>query len=681
MNVQSIEQAFNLLDHMPIGACVLRDDFRVVFWNRCLEEWTRCPRAKILGDDIRSHFPRFTQPEYADPISRIMAGGPTVTFADASQQPILPCRLIGGRERVQRTTVTAYTMPGGSGFYALLSIQDLTDADSSTALLKVPGENGSVPPKAVDVEPLPENELGKPSEPIKPEGDRSQISFSLPQIPGAVYRCEGTGTWTMQFISDAIEAISGYPASDFIQDRVRPFSSIIHSEDVALLQEAAQKALPQQQIYVVEYRILHADGRVRWVYDKGQGVFDAEGQLLWFDGVIFDISDRKQIEEALQSSEERFRSLVQNSTDITTVLSEDGTILYQSPSIERILGYSPEIFVGRYAFDWLHPDDLTETQTRFDLLVRNADAVMYVEHRWRHANGAWVYLESVGSNQLENANVQGIVINTRDISDRKKIEEALRQSQGQLNSILNSLEDVVWSVAAQTGEILYYSPNAEDLYGRPASDFFGDLNLWFKVVHPDDRDRAVAACEAMRETGSQDVEYRIVRPDGEVRWVRDRARLICDAEGIPLRVDTIITDFTKRKQAEAALEQQLQKALLLGQITEEIRQSLNTQQIFQTTASQIGQAFRVSRCIILSYSVGTATSIPFVAEYLEPGCDPVLDSEFFIAKSPYGRRVLAQDRAILSDNVYTEPLLSNERELCWRLGLRSLLSVRTSYQG
>jgi PAS domain S-box-containing protein len=707
---QPIGQAFSLLDHMPIGTCVIRDDLCVVFWNRCLEEWTQIPRSQITGEDITQLFPESSELNWADTIQRAIATGTTTTFSTLSE-PLIPCPHFHDGQNLQ-VTVSAVDMPGQSNRYALLTLQAVSglvneaisclhsesveqSARSSldeelvigqATIIQTTVSQATVIQAAInqtDQAVVSRIVSGQPAS-DQPYGDRLQMpSFLLHEL-GAVYRCKYDPDWTLLFISDAIQAIAGYPASDFINNRVRSFASIVHPDDNGIIQAAIQKKLAHRQAYCIEYRILHASGRVRWVYDKGQGVFDDDDNLLWFDGIIFDISDRKQIEEALQSSEERFRSLVQNSTDITTVLSEDGTILYQSPSIERILGYSSDIFVGRYAFDWLHPDDLMETQSRYNLLIRNPNAVMYVEHRWRHANGSWVYLESLGSNQLDNPNVQGIVINTRDISDRKKIEEALRQSQGQLNSILNSLEDVVWSVGAQTGEILYYSPNTEDLYGRPASDFFGDLNLWFKVVHPDDRDRAVAACEAMRETGSQDVEYRIVRPDGTVRWVRDRARLICDAAGVPLRVDTIITDFTKRKEAEAALERQLQKALLLGQITEEIRQSLNTQQIFQTTATQIGRAFRVSRCIILSYNIETATPIsstPLMAEYLEPGNKSVLDVDFFVADNRYAQRVLAQDHAVLANNVYAEPLLKSDQGLCRRMGLQSLLSVRTSYQG
>ena len=114
----------------------------------------------------------------------------------------------------------------------------------------------------------------------------------ISNIPGVVYRCANDAAWTMQFISSTIEEISGYPASDFLDNAVRTYSSIIHGDDVMLVVNAVQNGLVARRPYVVEYRIKHQDGSIRWVYEKGRGVFDKGGEFLWLDGVIFDISDR-----------------------------------------------------------------------------------------------------------------------------------------------------------------------------------------------------------------------------------------------------------------------------------------------------------------------------------------------------------------------------------------------------
>ena len=148
------------------------------------------------------------------------------------------------------------------------------------------------------------------------------------------------------------------------------------------------------------------------------------------------------------------------------------------------------------------------------------------------------------------------------------------------------------------------------------------------------------------------------------------------------------TELAERKRAEeglqaskAALQQQVNRALLLKQITQEIRQSLDTKQIFQTAATQIGYAFRVNRCVIHTYVPTPTPQVPFVAEYLEPGYDSIVDLSVPVIGNPHAERLLIQDRAIASPNIYTDPLLQSATPLCQQIGLKSMLAIRTSYQG
>jgi two-component system NtrC family sensor kinase len=121
-------------------------------------------------------------------------------------------------------------------------------------------------------------------------------------IPGAVYRWVLDADWTIEFISDAIADISGYAATDFMNNRVRNFNSIIHPEDAVMVQNIIAKRILKKRDYFIEYRIIRADMTVRWVSDKGQGVFNENGDLLWLDGVIFDITKRKRAEEELHQT-------------------------------------------------------------------------------------------------------------------------------------------------------------------------------------------------------------------------------------------------------------------------------------------------------------------------------------------------------------------------------------------
>ncbi|HIK12297.1 MAG TPA: PAS domain S-box protein, partial [Oscillatoriaceae cyanobacterium M33_DOE_052] len=141
----------------------------------------------------------------------------------------------------------------------------------------------------------------------------------------------------------------------------------------------------------------------------------------------------------------------------------------------------------------------------------------------------------------------------REIAERAVMEAALRESQARLDEILNSLDDIVWSVSATDFQLLYLNLAAQKVYDRPLDDFFANSHLWQEVVHPEDRERVTAGVQVLMTQGMRDIEYRILRPSGEVRWLRDRSRLVFDATGKLLRLDGIATDITDRKRADKEL--------------------------------------------------------------------------------------------------------------------------------
>ncbi len=126
-------------------------------------------------------------------------------------------------------------------------------------------------------------------------------------IPGAVYRCACDKEWTIEFLSENIYDISGYPPSDFVGNKTRSYASIIHADDVAMVERIVFEQVKKREPFILEYRIMHKDGPIRWVYEKGRGVHDQDGNVLWLDGVIFDVTERKVAEEALRESEKELK--------------------------------------------------------------------------------------------------------------------------------------------------------------------------------------------------------------------------------------------------------------------------------------------------------------------------------------------------------------------------------------
>lgn len=186
-----------------------------------------------------------------------------------------------------------------------------------------------------------------------------QFRTLVSNIPGAVYRCQFDMTWTMEFISDAIAEISGYQAADFLHNQHRYFSSIIHPQDVPLVKRSIQQAIFSKTPYILEYRIIHADGNIRWVSEKGQGIFSDAGDLLYLDGAIFDISGRKFAEmHVIQQAKDLEEALVElQRTQAQIVQSEKMSSLGQMVAgVAHEINNPVNFIYGNinYASDYIH---------------------------------------------------------------------------------------------------------------------------------------------------------------------------------------------------------------------------------------------------------------------------------------------------------------------------------------
>ncbi|HEY9704570.1 MAG TPA: ATP-binding protein, partial [Allocoleopsis sp.] len=177
------------------------------------------------------------------------------------------------------------------------------------------------------------------------------------------------------------------------------------------------------------------------------------------------------------------------------------------------------------------------------------------------------------------------------------------------------------------------------------------------------------------------VQFRIFTPSGELRWIENKGKIYRDDTGNPVRMSGVSMNITERKKAEITLEKNLQKIILLKQITQEIRSSLNTDQILQTTAIEVGKTFEVNRCLIHTYNTEPVEKIPVVVEYLVNDSRSMLGLEIPIMGNPHVQKVMGQDQAVVSHNVYTDPLLIWAKDFCEQINLKSMLVVRTSYNG
>ena len=261
-------------------------------------------------------------------------------------------------------------------------------------------------------------------------------------------------------------------------------------------------------------------------------------------------AQRTQAEAALAASERRFRSLVQNSSDLVTILDPDGTILYASDSAERIVGYSPGDLVGSSLLSYLDSEDARTLQALLHNGNGKSNGAGSVEFSLRRADGSPVWLEAVGTNLLHDATIRGIVLNARDVSERKRADRALRESEERYRDLFDHASDMV-CMAAPDGSLLYVNQAWKTGTGY-REDEIGRMQL-LDLVHPDSRAHYTEILEKVLQGDRLNhVELVLVPKSGTPITVE--GNLSCTfKDGQPAVVRGIYRDVTERKRVEEHL--------------------------------------------------------------------------------------------------------------------------------
>ena len=218
----------------------------------------------------------------------------------------------------------------------------------------------------------------------------------------------------------------------------------------------------------------------------------------------------------LAEREAMYRLLAENDSDVTARHAPDGVYRYVSPAARQVLGYEPDALVGTNAFDLVHPDDVAALRQAYAEAVGSGPVV--TTFRMRRADGTHVWVESAGRRVLGRGDeLLEVQTSTRDVSKRHAAEEELRRREEQLSSLARTMPAAMWSADAN-GECTFITPRWEEMSGQPVEAALG--TGWFDVIHPDDRAHVEAAWGADGEHGGEiRTEYRVVRPDGELRWL------------------------------------------------------------------------------------------------------------------------------------------------------------------
>jgi PAS domain S-box-containing protein len=230
--------------------------------------------------------------------------------------------------------------------------------------------------------------------------------------------------------NEQVPEVTGYAESDLVDMDALDFVPKDEREAIA---DAIDTCLSDGEV-TVEADLLTADGeRIPYEFTGGR-LTDEDGNTTGLVGIGRDLTERRQ-------RERRFRALVEESSDIISVVDSDGQFEYQSPSLKRILGYEPEETVGDKAWEYIHPADREPVKETFESWLSTPDTPEPTEYRARDTDGSWHWMEARGNNQLENPAVEGYVVNSRDITDRKARERELEEVTRQYQTLAESFPD------------------------------------------------------------------------------------------------------------------------------------------------------------------------------------------------------------------------------------------------
>ncbi|MGB7788164.1 PAS domain S-box protein [Methanoregula sp.] len=270
------------------------------------------------------------------------------------------------------------------------------------------------------------------------------------------------------------------------------------------------------------------------------------------DGILFsgqDITVQKKMEDALRESEERFRNLIQNASDMIRIIDRGGRITYSSPSTLRITGFDPSGIIGKDPLDYVHPDDRELVKEALAGVVNGTNTGIPTEYRIRHADGHFVDVEAVATNLLDVPGIDGIVTTTRSVTERRKVEEALRESEGRYRGIFEASADAIFVIG---NVILDCNPEAEQLLGYRRDEILGHIPADFSPeTQPDglqSRDEATGHIDAAFAGRAQVFPWVHRRKDGAL--VDTEVSLRAVPSGGKRRIIAIVRDMTGLNRVE-----------------------------------------------------------------------------------------------------------------------------------
>ena len=338
----------------------------------------------------------------------------------------------------------------------------------------------------------------------------------------------------------------------------------IHPEDRERADTAINVLIKSEteEFIEMEFRIIRDDGTTGVIEDRGFLIRNPKGNVIRIIGASHDITDRKKAEHDLLMSEQRFKSLVQNGSDLLAILDESGNYTYVSPTSKTILGFEPAYFTGKSAFDFIHPDDIQEIEQNL-LRAATEKFIPVPLFRFKNSEGKWRWIESTITNLMDDPAVRGIVVNSRDVTDKKNADDEIKKlslvAKETINGVIISDKDhnIVWVNHAFTKLCGY---ELEEVIGKNPMDVLTGPQVDMDVVNYVNVQNKLAVpfvFEIINYTKSK-----------QTVLVRVQVQPLFDKNGNVEQFFSLQTDITKERELENNIE--LEKIIRQKEVTDAV---------------------------------------------------------------------------------------------------------------